>query len=211
MRKEIVVEKVVNKKSIQLPNHIEQNTFIEKRVLKLLEIIPYDMILKELLIDKNSFRMEVNLLNKDTFIKTLQPQILEDYDRAEISFKKEKKSLLEATVLAEGLKEKKIIKFKDYKDNYTFNEFVPIITVTEQIKMLFPKDAIIQFKSSFKSEVVTFNYFVNVVIKKPLDFFEIINNLNNELYSINISYPLSFIKTEAGIELEFILQFHQAK
>jgi hypothetical protein len=88
---------------------------------------------------------------------------------------------------------------------------MPIIRVTEQVKMLFPKDTIVTFKSSFKSEVVTFNYLVNVIVAKPLDFFEILNNINNELYSINISYPLSFVKTEAGIEVEFILQFHQPK
>ena len=77
--------------------------------------------------------------------------------------------------------------------------------------MLFPKDAIVTFKSNFNSEVVTFNYLVNIVIQKPLEFFEIINTLNNELYSINIYYPLSFVKTEAGIEVEFTLQFHQPK
>ena len=41
--------------------------------------------------------------------------------------------------------------------------------------------------------------------------FEIVNRLNNELYSVNITYPVSFIKTEAGIEVEFTLQFHQPK
>ena len=29
--------------------------------------------------------------------------------------------------------------------------------------------------------------------------------LNNELYSININYPLSMKKTDAGIEIEFNL------
>jgi hypothetical protein len=119
--------------------------------------------------------------------------------------------ILEGKVKAETFKNKKITKFKDYQDAYESNEFIPIITVTEQIKMLFPKDAIVTFKSSFNSEVVTFNYFVNLVIQNPLEFFEIINTLNNELYSININYPLSFIKTEAGIEVEFTLQFHQAR
>ena len=38
---------------------------------------------------------------------------------------------------------------------------------------------------------------------------KVIEVLNNELYSIHISYPLSMVKTPAGIEAEFILVFNQ--
>ncbi len=37
---------------------------------------------------------------------------------------------------------------------------MPIIRVTEQMKILFPENATVTFKSSFKSEVITFNYLV---------------------------------------------------
>ncbi|PLY06532.1 MAG: hypothetical protein C0625_09250 [Arcobacter sp.] len=210
-KEEIAITKNI-KKVIDLPDHVEKNTEVENRVLKSLEMIPYDVVLKELLFEKNTLKIDANLLNKDTFIKVIQPELLKSYKMSDINFNDDTKSvILDAVILAEGLKNKKIVKFKDYKDIYVSNEFIPIITVTEQIKMLFPKDTIVTFKSSFESEVVTFNYLVNVVIKKPLDFFEIMNTLNNELYSINISYPLSFVKTEAGIEVEFTLQFHQPK
>ena len=203
-------EEVIN--VINLPDHIEKNTLIENRVLHSLEMIPYDVVLKELLFEKNSLKIDAQLLNKDTFIKVIQPELLKSYKMTNINFEDDNKSvILDGVISAEGLKNKKVVKFKDYRDTYMTNEFMPIITVTEQIKMLFPKDAIVTFKSSFKSEVVTFNYLVNVIIQKPLDFFEIINTLNNELYSINIYYPLSFVKTEAGIEVEFTLQFHQPK
>ena len=203
-------EEVIN--VINLPDHIEKNTLIENRVLHSLEMIPYDVVLKELLFEKNSLKIDAQLLNKDTFIKVIQPELLKFYKMTNINFEDDNKSvILDGVISAEGLKNKKVVKFKDYRDTYMTNEFMPIITVTEQIKMLFPKDAIVTFKSSFKSEVVTFNYLVNVIIQKPLDFFEIVNTLNNELYSINIYYPLSFVKTEAGIEVEFTLQFHQPK
>ena len=52
-------------------------------------------------------------------------------------------------------------------------------------------------------------YTVNILIKEPKEFFDVIEVLNNELYSIHISYPLSMIKTPAGIEAEFILVFNQ--
>lgn len=208
----VEVKKEKIKKVIQLPNHNIKNGFIEERLLHSLEIIPYDVLLKELIFEKNSLQMDAFFLNKDTFIKVIQPELLKLYNAANISFKEDKKGvILEGIIKAEALKNKNIVKFKDYKDAYEVNEFIPIITVTEQLKMLFPKNAIVTFKSSFNSELVTFNYFVNLVIQTPLEFFEIINTLNNELYSINIQYPLSFIKTEAGIEVEFTLQFHQPK
>lgn len=198
-------------KPIELPNHVEKNSMVEMRVLKSLEMIPYDVVLKELNLEKNLFTMDVNLLNKDTYIKVLQPELLKSYNITDVQFKETKDPILEARVRAEGLKNKKLTKFKDYKDAYIENEFMPIIRVTEQIKILFPENSIVTFKSNFKSEVVTFNYLVNVIIQRPIEFFEIVDRLNNELYSVNISYPVNFIKTEAGIEVEFVLQFHQPK
>lgn len=205
-----VAKKVVEKR-VDLPNHIEKNNQIESSVLKALEVIPYDVVLNQLDIDKNSLSMQINLLNKDTYIKVLQPELQKYYDSASIEFKETKSPILEAQLNAEGIKQKQIVNFRNYKDSYVENEFMPIIRVTEQMKMLFPKDANVTFKSSFKSEVVTFNYLINVVVQKPLEFFAIIDKLNNELYSINITYPISFVKTAAGIEIEFIVQFHQPK
>ena len=174
-------------------------------------MIPYDVVLKELDLDKNSLSMEINLLNKDTFIKVLQPELLKYYDMANIVFKESKTPVLEAQLKAEGAKQKQIVNFKDYKEAYIENEFMPIIRVTEQMKILFPEGSNVTFKNSFKSQVTTFNYLVTIVIQKPLEFFTLIDKMNNELYSINITYPISFVKTEAGIEVEFIVQFHQPK
>lgn len=207
-QKQKVINKVVEKK-VELPNHIEKNDLVERRVLDSLEMIPYDVVINELLIDQNQFKMNINLLNKDTFIKAIQPELLKTYKSANIEFKESKEPILEANVKAQDLKRKIITTKKDYKDSYIENEFMPIIRVTEQMKILFPKQSIVTFKSNFKSDVVTFNYLVNVIVQTPLEFFEIINRLNNELYSVNISYPVSFVKTEAGIEVEFIVQFHQ--
>lgn len=171
------------------------------------------MVLKELYIEINSMKMSVDMLNKDTFIKVIEPQLLNNYSLTNLEIKEEdkEKAVTRAIIEAEGIKNKKTTAFKEYNEVYDANEFMPIITVTEQIKMLFPKDTIVTFKSNFKSQVVTFNYLINVVVKTPMKFFEILESLNNELYSINVSYPISFVKTEAGIEIEFILQFHQPK
>ena len=196
---------------VQLPDHIDKNEIISQRILKSLEIIPYNVLLKELSLKVNSLKLVTNLLNENIFVKTMKESFLEFYKTSHIYIDYKDKPILKAVITNENLRIKKISKFKDYKDIYNKNEFISIITVTEQLKMLFPKNTVINFKSSFKSKIITFNYAVNILIKNPMEFFNIINTLNNELYSINISYPLSFVKTPDGIDVEFILQFHQLR
>lgn len=218
-KEEKTSEQVIKKEEIKkpilvtLPNHIEANSFVETRVLKLFEFIPYDVVLNELIIDEDSCELSINLLNKDTYIKILQPDLLKIYKNSKINFNESDNNspILEAVITADNLNEKFVPMNKEYKDIYIQNEFMPIIRVTEQIKILFPENTIVSFKSSSKGKFTTFNYLINVVIEKPLEFFNIINRISNELYSINISYPITFIKTAAGIEVEFILQFHQPK
>ena len=73
-----------------------------------------------------------------------------------------------------------------------------------------PVGSIIKLTTTTSSSNVTrFMYTINILIKEPKEFFDVIEILNNELYSIHISYPLSMIKTPAGIEAEFILVFNQ--
>ena len=74
-----------------------------------------------------------------------------------------------------------------------------------------PENSIIKLLSSTDNYIIEYNYIVNILVKEPSEFFELINTLNNELYSINLSYPLSMIRTETGIEIEFNLVFNQPK
>lgn len=208
---EVVKQEIVKPKNIKLPSHKEKNSFIKNRIVSVFNLVPYDMVLKDVVFTKNSIKIDANLLNKDSFIKTLQPELNKLYVKSSLEVKENQNSILDGVINAENLKTKYLPKTKDYKEAYIVNEFMPIIRVTEQLKMLFPKNAIINFKSNFKSDVVTFNYLVNIIVQTPQEFYSIIDNLNNELYSINISYPLSLVKTDAGIEIEFTLQFHQPK
>lgn len=209
-KQSVPVEKV-QKREIVLPNHTAKNAQIGTRVLKSLEVIPYDMVLTELTVDKNRLLLDVNMLNKDTFIKVIKPELQNDYEKVDITFKKSEKPILRAMIDAKNFKNHKTIKDKKYNNVYLNNEFMTIITVTEQLKILFPKNSKVHFKSSSKENYVTFNYLINILIQSPLEFFKIIDVLNNEMYSINISYPINFVKTEAGIEVEFELRFNQPK
>ena len=102
-----------------------------------------------------------------------------------------------------------ILYIKKHTEKYIVDEFLPISRVTEQIKILMPENSIVKFKSSQNNEVTKFNYSVNILVKSPKELFDLIDNINNELYSINISYPIKMIRVEDDIEIDFMLTFNQ--
>lgn len=211
--KKEVIQKVDKKvlRKIVLPNHIEINNNIKEKLSRTFELIPYDVLLTEFTIDSSRALFDVNMLNKDTYIKVLKPELQKDYEKVNINFKELKNHLIKASINAQGFKKKENLELKEYKDIYLSNEFMSIITVTEQIKMLFPKNTRLNFKQSSKKDFISFEYLVNMLIQSPVEVYKLIDTLNNEMYSINIRYPINFVKTEAGIEVEFILEFNQPK
>ena len=75
-----------------------------------------------------------------------------------------------------------------------------------------PETAIVKYIETIDAKKVeVFSYKVAILITEPNEFFELINKLNEELYSINLKYPISFKRTDNGIEVEFNLEFNQLK
>lgn len=204
------ITKIVQEKVVLL-DHVDKNLQIKSKVENILDTIPYDMVLTQLTIDENRSILDVNMLNKDTFIKVIKPELKKVYDEVKIEFKQSKGPILKATINTNTYKYIEKTKIKEYKNIYKANEFISILTVTQQLEKILPKNARINFKTSLKQNSTSFKYLINVLVQTPLEFYKIIEVLNNEKYSINIEYPLDFVKTQAGIEVEFILQFNQPK
>jgi len=211
-KKEIIKEtkkKVVEETATaQLPNHIVKNRDILKRLLLIFDIIPYDVLLKEITLKKDESTIDVTLLKDDIYIKSMQSPLLKLYEYSEIKFDDIESTILNATVYnSQRIIEKNLPKVIFPK--YIKDEFLPQERVYEQLKAIFPQNGIIKFHSNFKSEITTYNYIVNIIVDTPLEFFELIEDINKELYSMNISYPILLRKTIDGIEIEFNYQFHQ--
>lgn len=89
---------------------------------------------------------------------------------------------------------------------------MPVKRVSDQLKIILPKSAVLVYDSTFNLNISTYNYRVNMVINSPIEFFNLLSNLNKELYSINVSYPIIFLKNQdSSIEVDFGLQFNQNK
>lgn len=207
-----VIEKEIIK-SVSLPNHVMLNNVIKKRIKSIFDSISYDVIIKELKIDKDNLMLKGIFLRQDTFIKSLQPELEKLYSLNElINDDKDKKYIFNAIVKSENEIEIEDIDYKKFTGNYITDDFLPISRVTEQLKMILSvNDAIVKFKSSKNNEITKYNYFVNMIVPTPKEFFDVFDMLNKELYSINIAYPINMIKTKEGLEVEFNLVFNQAK
>lgn len=204
----------VQNKNVKLPDHININDKIEKRLNVLMESIPYDVVLSELVMDEDSLVMKAKLLKDDTFITSLKPNLDNLYEDSQVEIAetfKDKKVNIEATITSKDFIELKDVEYKTNTQNYIVDEFFPILRVTEQLKILMPEDTIIKFKSSNNADLTKFYYLINMLVKSPKEFYSVIEILNKELYSINIEYPVSFIKTPNGLEVEFNLVFNQPK
>ncbi|MBY0540399.1 MAG: hypothetical protein K2P52_03180 [Campylobacterales bacterium] len=195
---------------LELPDHLALNDQIEQRVKSIFDSIPNEVYLNELKIEKNILELKGNFLNEVIFATALKPNLNKLYkDVIYSTTSSDKKVNIDGVVLARN--EIELNKtYKTYDKEYLTDEFMALDRVTEQLKILMPIDSIIKFNTTASNSTITrFVYSVNILVKDPKEFFDMIDVLNNELYSIHIAYPISMLKTEAGIEIEFVLVFNQ--
>ncbi len=205
--KKVETPKAVVKTFPDLPNHIQKNQTIQTEIENLFKVIPIDAVLERIELKNNNSIFALKLLKEDTYIKAIQPKVLGLYKYSNIQFKGPKSTIIEATVYNN---EKLVVKpVENALPKYKKEDFKPIKRVTEQIKLSLPKQSIVRYKSSFKSEVTTYNYEITMVVDSPIVFFDTIKRFNDLAYSIHVNYPVSFIKVADGIETKFNLQFHQ--
>ena len=195
---------------LELPDHLTLNDQIEQRVKSIFDTIPNEVFLNELKIEKNILELKGNFLNEVVFATALKPNLSKLYkDVVYSTSSSDKKVNIDGVVLARN--EIELNKtYKTYNKEYLTDEFMALDRVTEQLKILMPIDSIIKFNTTASNSTITrFVYSVNILVKDPREFFDVIGVLNNELYSIHIAYPISMLKTETGIEIEFVLVFNQ--
>ena len=197
---------------LKIPDHINLNDKIEQRIRDVFNIIDYDIILKELKIEQDSMELKGVFLAEDTYFKSLKPKLDILYKTSEyISLDSQKKVNIESTVISKGVIPLSDIVYKTNSKEYITDELISTERVSEQLKILLPENSILKLISSTSDGINRYNYIVNILVKAPAQFFELIEVINHELYSINISYPINMLRTELGIEIEFNLVFNQPK
>ena len=100
-------------------------------------------------------------------------------------------------------------KFGGFDKEYLKDELMSNERVMEQLKIFLPQNALIRYIEEKKESYLKYSYIINILVKEPKEFFALVDSLNEELYSININYPINMIKKDNIIEIEFNLDFNQ--
>ncbi|MGB7403095.1 MAG: hypothetical protein WA916_10955 [Arcobacter sp.] len=213
MTKKEEPKKIVVEKKYPLPNHINANNQIRDDIVVLLNAIPYDMVVDTLEIKSDNSTITGKMLTPDSYIKDIQPKLLKFYKYSNIQVKDSKNIALDVSIYNSDPVEIDISKiYNAALPKYINDGFMPVKRVSDQLKIILPKSAVLVYDSTFNLNISTYNYRVNMVINSPIEFFNLLSNLNKELYSINVSYPIIFLKNQdSSIEVDFGLQFNQNK
>ena len=211
MNKELIKQAHSLNEELILPNHIIKNTEIKKVLLRHFDIIPYNMVLKKLSLDEMNSFILIDVLDNTTYSKLMQNRFLKYYKRSSIEYSNTDAIVKQAIIQNKGKKFSKNSTLLTLP-KYIQDEFLLEKRVTNQIKNIFPEDTKIEYLNTFSSNIISYNYSLSLTISQPIELFNLIDNLNEEVYSINISYPLKLnVNEEDEIEVNFLLQFHQNK
>lgn len=210
---EVKVEKKVVDGNVSLPDHVRRNDEIEQRIKAVFSIIPNDVILKEMKMDSNNLELKAILEKEHSFSKEFKQSFDAIYKSTQSKvLDPQKKENIDSIITSKVPLALNNVEYKKFSKEYLTDELIPLERVTEQLKILMPENTIIKYLTTTEKDgVLTFKYAINILVKKPKEYFNLVNTLNNELYSINMVYPVSMTKTAIGLEVEFGLEFNQIK
>ena len=199
---------------LKLPDHVTANDKIVQRIKAVFATIPDDVILKEFRINSNAIELKATLQQANSFSKEFKTalDILYKSTQSKI-LDSNKTDSVDSLITSKGAIELQNITYKTFDKEYIIDEFMPVERVTEQLKILLPENTIIKYLSTTENgKITTFKYGIGILVKNPKNFFNLISELDSEIYSVNVAYPISMVKTQTGaLEVEFELDFNQSK
>ncbi|MEA3289245.1 MAG: hypothetical protein U9Q04_03600 [Campylobacterota bacterium] len=206
LKKSEKVSKKVIKQEI-LPNHIKLNNEIVQHSLMLFDIVPFDALLQELEIKKDSSTFVANFIaNSEGSIK-MQDNLLRIYKESKVILEHKNKA-----VVSKIISNKSLIKEEDKKNDflkYNKMQFKTKNKVQLIIENMTIKGTTVKFVSQKGKENLAFTYSLKSLVKDPKEFFAFVEKLNKQDHSIHLTYPIIFAKTKEGIVVEYELVFNQ--
>ncbi|MEA3498535.1 MAG: hypothetical protein U9R16_05690 [Campylobacterota bacterium] len=203
------VKKIVEKEVIKLPNHNLLNTKIVEQTMMFFDLIPYDAVLLELELKKDSSTIVSNFTIDSSASKDMIEKLSKIYDDSKIILQHKNKALVSTIIANSGYK------IKDEKNSaitllkYQAHNFMKIQEFTTFLKSITIENSDIKYISKVQEKFLTYNYSVTSMINKPKEFFDFVSVLNKKAIPLNITYPIEFAKVKDKIEVKFNFQFHQ--
>ncbi|OCL83332.1 hypothetical protein [Arcobacter porcinus] len=196
---------------VDLPNHIENNENIIFKIKNIFDTIPLKVKIESFKLDKSS--LELELISKDeTNLKLLTSSLNNLYKDLNIDKKDDKNEDFFVNIsLKNEIKDENIHK-NISKIDYIIDDIITLENIEEQLKTILKDGSELSFvKKDELSLINKFTFLVKSEIEDPNELFEMITKINSELYSINISYPISIKQDENGLLSEFYIGYFQKK
>lgn len=154
-----------------MPNHINANNQIRDDIVVLLNAIPYDMVVDSLEVKSDNSTITGKMLTPDSYIKDIQPKLLKFYKYSNIQVKDSKNIALDVSIYNSDPVEIDTSKiYNAALPEYISDGFMPVKRVSDQLKIILPKSAVLIYDSTFNLNISTYNYRVNMVINSPIEF-----------------------------------------
>lgn len=207
---QVVKEEIIKS---DLSDHISKNTYVNTIIQDLFNIIPYNVVLNEVIIDNNDSILVCDFLEKDTFVKIIQPEILKIYDFTDVVF--DETNQQNSPVIIGVIKNSNLTLQKQYQDkaySYTKTSF-SYTMMQETIKSVMNESwGIVYIKTTSNNQINSNLFEITMTIKSPKEFMDFIDKINTLPYSITIEHPVKFIKNnQTGmIDMKFHLSFNQS-
>jgi len=219
IKKEIVAKTIEKQKEIKsvepttviLENHIISNKKVLQTIQILFDIVPYDAVLKDLEIYKESSTYLSNFLVNSKSLGDMQTKLKNIYVSSKVLLQHQNKVILNTIIQNDKLLNIYDLNVKDSNTNYKRYNFLSIAKATTYLQGLGIKDSITKFDSKTKNKYLTYNFTVTSKIQSPQEFFNFIKKINTQNLSIVLNYPIVFSKATKFIEVKYKLQLNQQK
>lgn len=210
--KKNIISKDINKtkKSIvkfTLPDHIKNNNLIEEKIIMLFDLVPYDSVLLNLDIDKNSSTFNMNFLLNSKSVSIFQNKLSALYENSIVKLEKNNETIKNIVISNNNYIMKNNTSIKNVI--YPKYKFIPIMKFTKYLNTILSDNSEIKYISTDIGKYTTMRYSIKDYYKTPNEFFKFINNLNKKDVAIHINYPISFVTVDGELEVSFNISFYQ--
>jgi hypothetical protein len=195
--------------SVLLPDHTKINTNTLQKMKMLFDVVPYDAVLKDIEINKNSSTFVSSFIVNSKSIFDMQTKLKNLYNTSKILLQHKNQAVLNTIIENNNLMPKYSFS-KNVKDvEYKKYNFLPTAKATSYLRGLVIADSLITYDSKNTTEYTSYNFSITSKIKSPEEFFAFIEKVNQQQLSVELAYPIIFSRTTNFIEVKYKLKLNQ--